>query len=301
MKNRKNILVLILSIFLAVVGVTGLTMLAVKNQAFAQPNKPPISQNSTELTTQKNIELAIKGIAVILTGVSAFGALITYRNNESWKRRQYIEEKIKDFEDKLETINVRKMLSTELQCVELFPFLEKPTYRFVVVEDCLWAEALLECKCNENLRKEYSSINKDDEHFYQQEAAVKACIRDNFNRFLYHLQQFEKMVESKIINPKELNNYLDPWFKYIENANDGISVKCQSSGTCYLPKEALLEYMGLLESIPGDELSVTQKDVRKLVLRFRTFSSFMDNTKQTASLQACELPTTTQSDIIILK
>ena len=98
------------------------------------------------------------------------------------------------------------MLSSELQCVELFPFLEKPTYRFVVVEDCLWAEALHECKWNENLREEYRKINKDDEHFYQQEAAVKACVRDNFNRFLYHLQQFEKMIDSKTIDSKTLIN-----------------------------------------------------------------------------------------------
>ena len=301
MKNRKNLLVLILSISLAVVGITGLTMLAAKNQASTQSNKPTTNQ-SVELTTQEiPFESALKVISVVLTGISAVGASFTYKNNESWKRRQYIEEKIKDFENKLETINVRKMLSTELQCVELFTFLEKPTYRFVVVEDCLWAEALLECKCNENLRKEYNSINKDDEHFYKQEAAVKACIRDNFNRFLYHLQQFEKMVESKIINPKELNNYLEPWFKYIENANDNVSVRCQFSGECYLPKKALLEYMGLLEDIPEESLSVTQKDVRTLVLRFRPLSSFMNKSKQTASVQACELATTPRSQVIILK
>lgn len=302
MKNRKNLLVVILSISLAAIGITGLTMLAFKNQASTQPNKPATNQYSVELTTSETpLEFLLKAIPVALTTSSAIGAFITYKNNESWKRRQYLEEKIKDFENRIETINVRKMLSTELQCVELFPFLEKPTYRFVVVEDCLWAEALLECKCNENLRKEYSSINKDDEHFYQQKAAVKACIRDNFNRFLYHLQQFEKMVYSEIIDSKILKNYLEPWFKYIENANDGISVKCQFSGTCYLPKEALLEYMGLLEDIQEESLSVTQKDVRTLVLRFRTLSSFMNNTKQTASLQACEIPTTAQSEIIILK
>jgi hypothetical protein len=54
--------------------------------------------------------------------VSAFLGAATYAFNESWKRRQYLEEKIKSFEDKKEAINVRKMLNTELQCIELFPF-----------------------------------------------------------------------------------------------------------------------------------------------------------------------------------
>ena len=186
MKNRKNLLVLILSISLAAAGSAGLTILATESYVLAQSAKLPSVQTITNNSQVKKNDLKSKAetLSAIFAAFSVVIGVITYYRNESWKHRLYIEEKIKDFENKLETINVRKMLSSELQCVELFPFLEKPTYRFVVVEDCLWAEALLECKCNENLREEYRKINKDDEHFYQQEAAVKACVRDNFNRFL---------------------------------------------------------------------------------------------------------------------
>lgn len=299
MKNRKNLLVFILSISLAAIVTASLAILITENYVLAETAKSPSVQTSKNTAKAKRTTLDsalstyTTAISVIL---SAIGGVATYSINESWKRRQYLEEKIKDFEDKKETINVRKMLSTELQCVELFPFLEKPTHRFVIVEDCLWAEALLECKCNETLKEEYYSINKDDENFYQQKAAKKACIRDNFNRFLNHLQQFEKMVESRIINPKTLKTYLDPWFEFIDKANDEVTIKCPSSGEYYTPKKALLEYIGLLEE---ESLSVTQKDVRRLVLQFRLLSSF--KLKQTASTQACEIAKTPPSQIIILK
>ncbi len=96
------------------------------------------------------------GMEVLLQSI--IGGVVTYSINESWKRRQYLEKKVKDFENRTETINVRKILSAELQCVELFPFLEKPTHRFVVVEDYLWAEALLECKCNKTLKEQYNKF-----------------------------------------------------------------------------------------------------------------------------------------------
>ena len=148
MKNRKNLLVLILSISLAAAGSAGLTILATESYVLAQSAKLPSVQTITNNSQVKKNDLKSKAetLSAIFAAFSVVIGVITYYRNESWKHRQYIEEKIKDFENKLETINVRKMLSSELQCVELFPFLEKPTYRFVVVEDCLWAEALHECK-----------------------------------------------------------------------------------------------------------------------------------------------------------
>jgi hypothetical protein len=71
-----------------------------------------------------------------------------------------------------------------------------------------------------------------------------------------------------------LKIYLFPWFEFIDKVNDIVSIQCPSSGENYLPKVALLEYMGLLEDTPEEELSIIQKDVRRLVSRFRPISSF---------------------------
>lgn len=301
MKNCKKVLFLVLGISLAIAGNTGLAVLAAENRALAQSAKP--SSVQTNRSSPQNEKTALESIISTYTTpisiiLSAIGGVVTYSINESWKRRQYLEEKIKDFEEKIETVNVRKMLGTELQCVELFPFLEKPTHRFIVVEDCLWAEALLECKCNKTLKEQYNLIDKDHEHFYQQKPAVKAVIRDNFNRYLNHLQQFEKMVESRTINQKTLETHLEPWFEFISEANDGVSVRCPSSGEEYLPKAALLEYMGLLENTPEEELSIVQKDVRTLVSRFRPLSLFTSRSKQRSTTTQCETVATVPSKIV---
>lgn len=274
-------MILTLSISLAIAGTAGSTILVTQSYALAEPLKIASAQttNATKaekFTIDSMLSTYTTPVSIIL---SAIGGVVTYSINESWKRRQYLEEKIKNFEDKKEVVNVRKMLSAELQCIELFPFLEKPTYRFIVVEDCLWAEALLECKCNKTLKDQYEQIDKDNEHFYLQKSAIKACIRDNFNRYLDYLQQFEKMVEAGVIGKKILETYLEPWLELIDRVNDSIKVKCPSSGTSYLPKVALLEYMGLLEDTPEQNLSIVQKDVRRLVSRFRSLSSFTDQNK----------------------
>ena len=124
MKNRKNLLVLILSISLAAAGSAGLTILATESYVLAQSAKLPSVQTITNNSQVKKNDLKSKAetLSAIFAAFSVVIGVITYYRNESWKHRQYIEEKIKDFENKLETINVRKMLSSDLQCVELFPF-----------------------------------------------------------------------------------------------------------------------------------------------------------------------------------
>ncbi|NJP12518.1 MAG: hypothetical protein HC866_26160 [Leptolyngbyaceae cyanobacterium RU_5_1] len=241
----------------------------------AQTNAASNTQNSKEFGMGTFLKDYSTAISII---VSLIGGIITYSVNESWKRRQYVEEKVKDFEEKMEVINVRKILSTELQCVELFPFESEPKHRYVIVKDCLWADALLECKCNIELEKEYRSIDKK-RPLYEQEAAVKAVTRDNFNRFLDYLQQFEKMIESKVVKKKDLENYLALWFDLISGVNGREIVICSISNKGYVPKKALLEYMGLLEDIPESDLSVVQKDVRALVTRYRTLASLMEDEK----------------------
>ncbi len=204
------------------------------------------------------------------TPFTVLSGVVTYIGNEKSKRLQYVEGKIKDFENEPETINVRKMLNTELQCVELFPFVEKANHRYVFVQDVVWAKALLECKCNKHLKEEHDSIDKE-KPLYDQPPAIKAVIRDNFNRFLNDLQKFEKMIESEVVSEEMLSNYLEPWFDLIKSANHKDSVECPINKKKYTPKEALLEYIGILDvDIPDEKLSIIQRNVRDLIKRYPT-------------------------------
>lgn len=255
-------------------------------EVLSQANTASSIQSSKKLEMDAFLKDYSTAISII---VSLVGGVITYSVNESWKRRQYVEEKIKAFEEKPEAINVRKILSTELQCVELFPFESEPKHRYLIVKDCLWTDALLGCKCNQEIEKEYRSIDKN-KPLYEQEAAVKAVTRDNFNRFLDYLQQFEKMIESGVVNKKSLENYLDPWLELINRVDERKIVICSISQKEYVPKKALLEYMGLLEEIPETELSVVQQDVRSLVMRYRPLSSFLSKNEPKVAKQSAASP-----------
>lgn len=243
---------------------------------------PTITKTKIIISATAVAALIISGIAIKKIGfeqfVKNFGTpctvltgVVTYIGNEKSKRLQYVEGKIKDFENEPETINVRKMLNAELQCVELFPFVEASAYRYVLVPDGLWAKALLECKCNKHLKEEHDSINREIP-LSKQTPAVKAVIRDNFNRFLNHLQQFEKMIESGVVSEEMLSNYLEPWFDLIKNANDNQkdSVKSPITKEEYTHKKALLEYIGMDVKIPDENLSIIQKNVRDLIKRYPT-------------------------------
>lgn len=186
---------------------------------------------STKSTT-RGLDLLEKWSKACGTPVTITLGIATYIANEIWKRRQYIEEKIKDFENQPETINVRKMLNAELQCVELFPFLDNPKERFVFVEDDLWTTALLESKCNEVLRQEHEKAIHAANPFIEN-PVCKAVIRDNFNMFLNHLQQFEKMILSRAVNESELKKYLDAWIELIDRVGEKHVVAwAQSSIIC---------------------------------------------------------------------
>ncbi|NET39225.1 MAG: hypothetical protein F6K19_45850 [Cyanothece sp. SIO1E1] len=263
-----------------VAGTFSLGLFAVSDTALAksvQPKAaPPVIAHIVQAQTQSNSSLVTEpAVTAFSICISAVGGIVAYSVNESWKRRQYIESKIKDFEGSLETINVRKMLNAELQCIELFPYVEPAAHRFVIIEDCCWAEALLECKCNHTLKKEYERIEKDNP-LYKQDAAVKAVVRDNFNRFMHHLQHFEKMIQAGALCKRKLRSYLYPWLESLKAVNNAMQVNCVADKTTYTPQEALLEYMGLVEGTSEEDLSIVQRDVRALVTRYRSLSSLQE-------------------------
>lgn len=255
---------------------------------FAQQSNPTAPQPGIEMVGI--IEQSLTAISIFF---STIGGIFVYWVGQSWKQRQYIESKVKDFECSLDTTNVKKMISAELQCIELFPFMDSAMERFVIVNDKLWTEALLECKCNEILERNYGYIERGKSLYDQKkdvlETITKSRIRDEFSSFLNHLQHFEKMIQAKALCKKKLKSYLFPWFEYIKIVNNSLDVPCPSAQRSYTPQEALLEYMGILEDIPEESLSVVQKDVRNLFERYRPLSSFKN--KKTKITQAATVPT----------
>ena len=242
-----------------------------------------VSHVKFTVSEQKNKQLGNQILTVIknalkdgATPASILLGIYSFIGNEKWKRRQYVEEKVKDFESQLETINVKKMLNTELQCIELFPFLKEPMKRFVVVEDEFWAEALLDCRCNNTSRElKDAHQSKESEDFFTKGVVQKAAIRDDFNKFLNHLQQFEKMIESKAVKESDLKNYLNPWIVFIDRVNDkNLEVDNEFKARYPVlksectPKQVLLEYMGLKKCDPSIDFSAVQKDVGVLFRRY---------------------------------
>jgi hypothetical protein len=81
------------------------------------------------------------------------------------------------------------------------------------------------------------------------------------------------MIESEVVSEEMLRNYLEPWFDLIKNANDNPkdSVECPITKKIYTPKDALLEYIGILNvDIPDEKLSIFQRNVRDLIKRYPT-------------------------------
>jgi hypothetical protein len=259
----------------ACVGILSASVLSLFIMSRTAPAQFGNLQKQTSSLLSKMPDFQEMHLTALSIFISAIGGIRAYKANEAWKHRQYIEEKIKDFEASASTINVRKMISAELHCVELFPFVENSMERFAIVEDCEWTEALLECKCNHTLKEQYHRINRK-QPLYEQPSAVKSCIRDNFNMFMLHLQHFEKMIEANALDQETLRSYLYPWFESLRKTETLTQTLCPVTKKTYTPQKALLEYMGLLEGVPEAELSIIQKDVRALVTRYRCLGSFLD-------------------------
>ena len=75
--------------------------------------------------------------------------------------------------------------------------------RFVIVEDCLWTEAILACKCNYTLKEEYHRIDREKTSIFYKIQLLNLALETIFNRFLHHLQHFEKMIQSRALDKEK--------------------------------------------------------------------------------------------------
>jgi hypothetical protein len=193
------------------------------NLKLAQVQTPDV-ENQPQETLSTSIHNWSTLFSVIVTGAAAIFALAQYRQGEAWKKREHLDSKFKDFENKPEAINLRKMLLNEIQLVELFPLATEPQDRFVNLSFWEINDALrqgLDKTIQPNELQEALDRVKEGEHPCKKETLlINAAIRDNFNKFLQDLEQFELMIQSNTIESTSLRNYLKPWGDLVKNINN---------------------------------------------------------------------------------
>ncbi|MBE9192718.1 hypothetical protein IQ230_20660 [Gloeocapsopsis crepidinum LEGE 06123] len=205
---------------------------------------------------------------VVIGGVLL--SLYTYRITQGWKRREYLDNKFKEFENSREVNNVRKMLDSDSHFVNLFPDDPMPPNRFNYIEDEEWSNALkdLDAATIKDIVDEIEKFYNKDSYLDRVKQEVKGihyprhmdkelrslAIRDDFNRFLDYLEQFKSMLDANTVNKNDLEKYLINWALIIERVERSY-------------KTILLKYM---IGTPT-QTTPTQMSVKEL---FETFYSF---------------------------
>ncbi|MFM9263890.1 hypothetical protein [Tychonema sp. BBK16] len=244
MKSRK---ILALAVVLAT--------LSVASPVLAQPS----TGNSTGCVAAKNTdEKDLFGNVLggfIGTATFILGSK-TYKREQKWKYREFAAQTIKAFEEKSETVNVRKMLNSESQLIDLFPTSSHPSNRFIYIDDETLNKALENNKdYNEKLRETQIKYqreleNNNDYPRRKEPKLIEAAIRDNFRSFAESLQLLEAMIKSELVTQDELKPYLKPLFEMIYDASK--SERCSN----------ILTYLGLDEK--PIEPTTVQKSVKFL-------------------------------------
>lgn len=192
----------------------------------------------------------------------------TYKSEQKWKHREFAAQTIKAFEEKLETVNVRKMLNSESQLIDLFPTSSHPSNRFIYIDDQTLNKALENNKdYDEKLRKTQIKYqreleNNNDYPRRKEPKLIEAAIRDNFRSFAESLQLLEAMIQSELVTEDELKPYLEPLFKMIYHASARELDESSESERC----SNILTYLGLDEK--QTELTTVQKSVKSLAARY---------------------------------
>lgn len=193
----------------------------------------------------------------------------THKREQTWKYREFAAQTIKAFEEKLETVNVRKMLNSESQLIDLFPTASHSSNRFIYIDD----ETLIKSLKSQN---DYDEKLRETQIKYQRELEnnndyprrkepklIEAAIRDNFRSFAESLQLLEAMIQSELVTEDELKPYLKPLFEMIYDASERELDESSESEPC----SNILTYLGLDEK-PTKPTTV-QKSVKSLAARYQ--------------------------------
>ncbi|MDQ2099569.1 MAG: hypothetical protein QQW96_18215 [Tychonema bourrellyi B0820] len=267
-----------------------LAILSVASPVLAQP----LTDNFTALVQVGNIPARNLLSSPLMTLMGKFlGVFIgtatfilgskTYKREQKWKYREFAAQTIKAFEEKLETVNVRKMLNSESQLIDLFPTASHPSNRFIYIDDQTLIKSL------EN-QKDYDEKLQEAQIKYQRELEnnndyprrkepklIQAAIRDNFRSFAESLQLLEAMIQSELVTEDELKPYLKPLFEMIDQASKRELDESSESERC----SNILTYLGLDEK--QTEPTTVQKSVKSLAARYQPtrlsvkFKKFLKN------------------------
>jgi hypothetical protein len=149
------------------------------------------------------LEFLLKFIGGIGATIFFIIGLWRYKKDQDWKRIEFIANEMKAFNDDRIVQNVIHIIEYRSRNIELF--FDNPDYnkRFVYVNRDLFIKALSyrEPISNENV-KEIITINE-------------VAIRDHFDKFLSYFERFDHLIESHLVNKKELKPYLTYWIHFI--------------------------------------------------------------------------------------
>ncbi|MEZ2229815.1 MAG: hypothetical protein ACBR50_26520 [Microcoleus sp.] len=248
-----------------------LAILSVASPVLAQPSKG----NSTECVAANidtkdlfgNVLGGFIGTATFILGFK------TYNREQKWKHREFAAQAIKafeeKFEEKLETVNVRKMLNSESQLIDLFPTSSHDSDRFIYIDDETLNKALennkdYDEKLQETQIKYQRELENNNDYPRRKEPKlIEAAIRDNFRSFAESLQLLEAMIKSELVTQDEFKPYLKPLFEMIYDASKRELDESSESERC----SNILTYLGLDEK--QTELTTVQKSVKSLATRYQ--------------------------------
>jgi hypothetical protein len=134
----------------------------------------------------------------LIGGAGAFYLFIVgikrYSVSQAWKRNEFVANEIKLFNEDKMVINTKFMLDwAGGRLIELFPNEPEFDARFFKVDSAILKQAL---------RSPMGPIK-----FSKAEVAI----RDNFDKFLDHLEKFDQFIEAGLITKNELHPYLKYW------------------------------------------------------------------------------------------
>ncbi|MGA9377955.1 MAG: hypothetical protein WBV73_04205 [Phormidium sp.] len=212
------------------------------------------------LTSDKPLDKLQKVIGIFTLPTTVIIAIDQLNQQKKSELRLSIANEFKDFNNRRETINVRKMLEQEINVIELFPDAEKARDRTLNVERIRYQEALeLPVKRLPRFEPNTQQIStKDSDDFKRKNcnAYIEAAIRDNLDEFFTDLEQIQLMVESSGIDYDYITSFLEPWKRMFKNADE----RLRGNLTKYVERQ---EYFNVLKILSEQHKDFNKEELPK--------------------------------------
>jgi hypothetical protein len=148
--------------------------------------------------TQTDIEFLIKVVGGITALTLFIVGFIRYRNDQIWKRKEFVSKEVKEFINDHTIHNCLLMLDWDTRNIELYPKHPDFSKRFVVIG-----------------RKEMISALMVHGRLKSRFTPDEAVIRDSFDYFLDRISGFEHFIQTGLLKASDLEPYLRYWINTI--------------------------------------------------------------------------------------